>query len=52
MSVQIDEHEEPIHETPEEARSGAMMRWPLRVLILSTIAAAVALGLFLVPPPM
>jgi hypothetical protein len=44
-----DRPEESIHETPVEARQGEMNRWPLRILVLSTIAAAVGLGLFLIP---
>jgi hypothetical protein len=43
--------QEHVELTPTQARQGAMMRWPLRVLILSTIAAAVGLGLFLFMPP-
>ena len=42
--------DEPIHETPQQARAGQMNRWPLRILVLSTLAAALALGLFLIPP--
>lgn len=43
--------EQEIHVTPVEARQGSTMRWPLRILILSTIAAGVGLALFLVPQP-
>lgn len=41
--------EQDIHVTPVEARQGSTMRWPLRILILSTIAAGIGLALFLVP---
>ena len=42
--------EPAIHETPMQARQGEMSRWPLRILVISTIAAALGLGLFLIPP--
>ncbi len=38
-----------IHETPTQARAGDRRVWTTRVLVISTIAAAVALGLFLLP---
>jgi hypothetical protein len=44
----IHEHdgEEEIIVTPAEARQGATMVWPLRILILSTLAAGVGWRFF------
>lgn len=40
MSKIVDSH---IEETPTEARQGTNVRWQMRVFVLSTVAAALAL---------
>ena len=51
IEQQDEDNEQEIDVTPTEARSAVKVNWQTRIFFISTIAAAAAMALFLIPHP-